>query len=249
MYRTRVVQPDEGEVAAGVHRLGSRRVNWYVVEDEGRFTVVDAGLPAHFDQLTAFLEAQGADMEAVEALVLTHGHVDHLGFAERLRGAGVPVYAHEGDDGLLSSGGGSLPEFFLRNCYRPSVAAYLFEAVRSGARDVAPVADYYPVTDGEVLPVPGSPLLLHVPGHTPGQCALWLPGRDALLVGDAVVTWDVRTGRRTDPVLPPVLADDRRAFESLSRFADFGQVTLLSGHGDPWRGSASEAVQLAWTGG
>lgn len=249
MNRISVATVMEGEVAPGVHRLGSRRINWYVVEEEGWFTVVDAGLPGHFDQLTAFLDARGADIDRVEALVLTHGHVDHIGFAARLGDAGVPVYAHEADDELLASGGGPLPGFFLRNLYRPSVVAHLLEAVRSGAREVSPVTGYYPVADGEMLPIPGSPLLFHLPGHTPGQCALWLPDRRVLLVGDAVVTWDVRTGRGTTPSLPHVLADGRRAFESLSRLAEFGPVTLLPGHGDPWRGEASKAVQLAWTGG
>ena len=239
--------PSVGEVAPGVHRLGSRRVNWYVVEADGRFTVVDAGLPAHYEQLPAFLDERGATLEDVGALVLTHGHADHLGFAERLRQAGVPVYAHPGDDHLFASGGGPLPRFFVRNCYRPSVAAYLLEAVRGGGRDVPPVAEYHPVVDGETLPVPGAPRVVHVPGHSPGQCALWFPASETLLAGDSVVTWDVRTGRSRGPMLPPVLEDGRRAFESLSRFDRFGVVTLLSGHGDPWRGAASEAVQRAWT--
>ena len=249
MSFTRTPAPTEGEVEPGVHRLGSRRVNWYVLEDEGRYTVVDAGLPTHYGQLLEFLESRGTGLDAVEALVLTHGHVDHVGFAERLRQEGVPVYAHEGDDELLRNGGGPLPGFFVRNVYRPSVAAYLLEAVRSGAREVSPVESFFAGADGERLTVPGRPEVMHVPGHSAGQCALWLPDRETLLVGDAVVTWDVRSGRATDPILPAVLADGRGAFESLSRFESLGSVTLLSGHGDPWRGEASDAVQLAWTGG
>jgi glyoxylase-like metal-dependent hydrolase (beta-lactamase superfamily II) len=243
------VAATEGEVAPGVHRLGSDRVNWYVLEAGGRFTVVDAGLPAHYEQLPALLESRGATLDDVAALVLTHGHTDHVGFAERLRREGVPVYAHEGDDELLATGGGDLPRFFLRNLYRPSVAGYLLEAVRGGGRDVPPVEQYLPVADGETLSIPGSPEVVHVPGHSPGQCALWLRERETLLVGDSVVTWDVRTGRKGAPMLPAVLADGRQAFESLSRFESLGPVTLLSGHGDPWRGEASEAVQLAWTSG
>jgi glyoxylase-like metal-dependent hydrolase (beta-lactamase superfamily II) len=238
-----------GEVERGVHRLGSGRVNWYVLEERGAYTVVDAGLPTHYEQLTDFLAARGATLEDVAALVLTHGHTDHVGFAERLRREGVPVNAHEGDDDLLATGGGDLPPFFIRNLYRPSVAGYLLEAVRSGGRDVPPVEQYLPVADGETLAVPGSPEVVHVPGHSPGQCALWLQERETLLVGDSVVTWDVRTGRTGVPMLPAVLADGRQAFESLSRFESLGPVTLLSGHGDPWRGDASEAVQLAWTAG
>ena len=55
-------------VADGVVRLGTELVNWYLVEDEGRVTIVDAGAPKYRPQLDrglAFLGRQPADVAAV----------------------------------------------------------------------------------------------------------------------------------------------------------------------------------------
>jgi glyoxylase-like metal-dependent hydrolase (beta-lactamase superfamily II) len=59
-------------VLPGIHRLGSELVNWYLVEDEGRLTAVDAGLPGFRRQLEAYLESLGRRLGDVEAVVLTH---------------------------------------------------------------------------------------------------------------------------------------------------------------------------------
>ena len=89
------------EVAPGVYRFGSRRVNWYVVEGEDGLAVVDAGVPGHWEQLVSGVAELGYGLEDVEALVLTHAHPDHVGFAERLREeADVPVYVHEADGAM-----------------------------------------------------------------------------------------------------------------------------------------------------
>src|SRR3954454_827314 len=84
-------------IADGVQRLGSELVNFYVVEEDGRFTLVDAGLPKFYDQVP---EAVG-DLGKIEAIVLTHAHGDHVGCAERLRtGANIPVHVHTADEDL-----------------------------------------------------------------------------------------------------------------------------------------------------
>lgn len=51
---------EQREVAPGVYRFGSRRLNWYVVEGDDGLTVVEAGVPGLWSQLTAGLEALGS---------------------------------------------------------------------------------------------------------------------------------------------------------------------------------------------
>ncbi|MDQ4026072.1 MAG: MBL fold metallo-hydrolase, partial [Actinomycetota bacterium] len=83
------------EVAERVRRLGTRWVNWYVVEDGAGLTVVDAGLPQYWDQLPAALAEMGRRLSDVQAVVLTHNDLDHLGCAERVRaGSGGRAYKH-----------------------------------------------------------------------------------------------------------------------------------------------------------
>ena len=86
------------EVAPGVHRVEDAYTNWYLVEDGGRLTVVDAGVPTSWDSFTSALGTLGRSTGDVQAVVLTHAHFDHIGFAERARSElGVPIRVHERD--------------------------------------------------------------------------------------------------------------------------------------------------------
>ena len=87
------------DVAPGAHMITDAYVNWFIVEgDEGRLTIVDAGHPRSWDSLHEALGTLGRRPDDVAAIVLTHGHFDHVGFAERARRElGVPVWAPEGE--------------------------------------------------------------------------------------------------------------------------------------------------------
>ena len=85
------------QLAPSLRRVGSDLVNVYLIEDERGVTVIDAGLAGQWDEFTGELAEMGRSLEDVRGLILTHGDTDHLGFAERLREHGVPVYAHEAD--------------------------------------------------------------------------------------------------------------------------------------------------------
>ena len=86
------------EVANGIHRQTLGVANWYLVEDGGRLTVVDAGTPADWETLHLALGTIGRKLEDVDAVLLTHAHSDHTGFAERARAeAHTRVLIHEAD--------------------------------------------------------------------------------------------------------------------------------------------------------
>ena len=93
------------------------------------------------------------------------------------------------------------------------------------------------------LDIPGSPRVVHLPGHTPGSAALHVPSRDALFVGDALATLAVTTGD-TGPRIAPFTADRETALGSLARLDGLEAGFVLPGHGEPWTGGVAEAVRL-----
>src|SRR4029078_3311421 len=84
--------------------------------------------------------------------------------------------------------------------------------------------------DGATLDVPGSPRVIHVPGHSEGMSAIHFTSRDAIFVGDAFVTLDVLSAAR-EPRLSPFNADASRAYESLARLDRVDARLVLPGHG------------------
>ena len=84
-------------IAPGVHQVAEPYVNWYIIEDDsGDLTVVDCGLPASWDSLLDSLPKLGRSLSDIKAVVLTHAHFDHVGFAEKLRSIrNIPVWVHE----------------------------------------------------------------------------------------------------------------------------------------------------------
>jgi glyoxylase-like metal-dependent hydrolase (beta-lactamase superfamily II) len=235
------------DVADGVHRIGEHFLNWYLVEEGGRLTVVDAGLPASWRSLLGVLEGIGHAPGDIEALVLTHAHFDHIGFAERARAElGIPVWVHESDVPLTKRPwlymSERSPFAYLGRKTLPIVASF----VRAGAPRVGPIREVRRFGDEGTLDLPGSPRVLFTPGHTLGHVALHLPERDAVITGDALVTHDLYTDIRGPRIVARgATADSERALASLDRLAGTGAGTLLPGHGEPWTGGAEQAVKEA----
>jgi glyoxylase-like metal-dependent hydrolase (beta-lactamase superfamily II) len=237
------------DVAPGIHRVEDCHTNWYLVEEEGRLTIVDAGVPSSWESLQSALAALGRRPQDIEALVLTHAHFDHVGFAERARTTlGIPVHVHETDVPLTRHPWRydherlRTPYFLTQVRALPNVACFL----RNRAFWPSPIGEVRRYREGDVLDVPGRPRVIFTPGHTHGHCSLHLPERDAVILGDALVTLDPYTGR----VGPRIVAraatvDSQRNLGSLTAIAELGAGTLLPGHGEPWRGEFAEAVALA----
>lgn len=71
-----------GVIAPGVIRLGNRFVNWWLITTAEGVVVVDAGLPGHLAHLERCLGDRGLSLQDVDACLLTHADIDHIGVAE-----------------------------------------------------------------------------------------------------------------------------------------------------------------------
>ncbi|MFC9940199.1 MBL fold metallo-hydrolase [Nocardiopsis alba] len=237
------------EIVDGVVLLSHAHVNCYLVEGRDGVTLVDAGLPSMWTTLLGTLRRRGWGSGDVKALVLTHGHFDHVGFASRAHRAwGLPVLIHSGDRRLAAHPYRYTPQRnrFLYPLTHPRSLPLLASMAAAGALGVKGVKAVKALEPGEALPVPGDLTAVHTPGHTDGHCVLHLPERDILLSGDALVTLDPYTGRKGPQIVASAATKDtRRAMESLEAIADTGATMLLPGHGTPWTGGARAAVELA----
>jgi glyoxylase-like metal-dependent hydrolase (beta-lactamase superfamily II) len=236
------------QVAEGVHRLAPGVCNFYLVEDGGRLLLVDAGAPRDWDLLVRALAALGRSPGDLDAVLITHAHSDHTGFAERARtAADAPVWIHQADAAVAKGAkpgknDGRATSYLLRVAFYRTVISL---ARRGGTRTI-PVQEVSTFADGETVEVPGRPRAVHAPGHTPGCAALSLEGRRVLLSGDVLVTWNPLTGRVGPQVMPSAFnRDTPQALRSLDRLDGIPADLLLPGHGEPWTEGTAEAARLA----
>jgi glyoxylase-like metal-dependent hydrolase (beta-lactamase superfamily II) len=223
-------------------------VNFYLIEEAGKLVIVDAGAPRDWDVLTRTVFALGRGLVDIEAVLLTHAHNDHTGFAERARTtADAKVWIHEADADVAKGAkpeknDGKMSAYLLRaECYRT-----VFSLLLRGAGRMIPIKEVSTFADGETLDVPGRPRVVHAPGHTPGCAALLLEGRRVFLTGDALVTRNPLTGRIGPQIMPSAFnRDTPRALLSLGALDRMTADVLLPGHGEPWTEGVARAVQLA----
>lgn len=237
------------EVAEQIHLLEHAKVNCYIVQDAGAVMLVDAGLPAMRKMMLAALAELGHAPQDITALVLTHAHFDHLGFAAWLQAEwGVDVFVHPGDAYIAAH-----PYRYKHEKSRllyplryPRCIPILARMAAAGALGVKGLGRIKMLEPDLAAALPGSPALIPTPGHTDGHCALHFTGRDTVITGDALVTLDPYTGVRGPQIVSAAAtADTRAALESLQALAQTGAAVALPGHGAPFRGGVAAAVEQA----
>lgn len=226
------------KLAPHLYRLGNDIVASYLIDLPEGITLVDAGLPGHWNDLRRTLAELGRPLSDIRGLVLTHGDSDHIGFAERLRSeAGVPVFIHSADAHRVRTG--EKPKTPMGPARIGPMLGFLAYGVRKNALRTRHVSEVVEVEDGQVLPLPGSPVVIGMPGHSPGSIAVHVPGADAVFVGDALTTRHVLTGRvGAQPA--PFTDEPERALASLDRLTGVAASWVLPGHGAPWKGSPAD---------
>lgn len=181
---------------------GPFQTNCYVVANGDRAFVIDPGLGAH-EAVSQMAQEQGLNVEAV---VLTHGHIDHIRDAAAF---GVETFVHPADAFMLLRGEGVSEQ-----------ARQLYDASA-----MPPIDNPTPLEDGQTLTVAGVDLrIVHAPGHSPG-CVM-LVADEVVFSGDVLFRGSIG---RTD--LPD--SDPAQMQESLrGPVCDLDdELQVLPGHG------------------
>jgi glyoxylase-like metal-dependent hydrolase (beta-lactamase superfamily II) len=229
------------ELTPSLHRIGSDVVAAYLVVTPDGVTVIDAGLPGLHAELVAELASVGRTLTDVKGVVLTHGDGDHIGFAERLRREhGVPVFIHAGD--AARAKGGPKPKNAKQRMRLGAMLGFLAYTLRKGGAKTDWLTEVVELQGGETLDLPGSPRIMPMPGHSEGSIAVFVPGVDAVFVGDALTTRHVLTGE-VGPAPAPFTDEPEQALDSLSALVETGATWVLPGHGAPWNGGVAAAVE------
>lgn len=221
--------------------LSGGMTNQYLLKADDGFLLVDTGGTWAFDQFRASLQTVDVPMDAIEYVLLTHHHGDHVGFLTELHDD-VTIIAHESAGPLLRVGenartGGGL---LSRRAY---YAAMILSWYRPEWDLTFPPVD---LRTGDVLVEDGDDLrdigvegtILHVPGHSPDSIALLLDdGR--LFAGDAAANMGPWLGPRYHPIY---IADVPAFYDSWRRILATHAERVYPGHGDPFGADRLEAT-------
>jgi hydroxyacylglutathione hydrolase len=208
MTSSNEVVPGE-PVVDGVGRIPGF-VNSYTFSDGNETYLIDTGFARRAKSIVRAFQVAGTPLASVRKVLLTHHHIDHMGGAAYLRDTTqAPISCHR-DDAPFVDGRVKAPMPLLMR---------LLVRVHP-----APVA--VSLNDGDRI---GPLLVVHAPGHTPGEVVFYHSTRRILFSGDAVVE---RKGQFTLPAARFASSLDQ-AVQSLSRIRELDVEVLLPGHGVP----------------
>ena len=186
----------------------------------------------------------GRSFDDIRAVLLTHAHFDHTGFAERARRAGATVRVHAAGCTPWRAARCPISVKIARPIrLRPALGFLAFmhatassESRRSGRSS--------PSTTAQCSTCPARRESSTCPAIRRGVRHSTFPAHDALFVGDAINTYAVTSGR-VGPQLSPFNDDRAQALDSLRRLEDVPASLVLPGHGVVWRDGVRSAVEAA----
>jgi glyoxylase-like metal-dependent hydrolase (beta-lactamase superfamily II)/predicted ester cyclase len=233
----RLSASDAELVAEGVWVVQGQpgRCNVYLIEDDGGATLFDAGART----MARALASAGAKLGGIRRIVLGHGHTDHRGAAPAL---GAPVFCHaaEVQDAEGSGGFRYWPEG-LSGLPFPHRQAH--RLLHRYAWDGGPVEIAGTVAEGDQI---AGFSVIEIPGHAPGQIALWRQSDRLALSSDCFYTLDM-WGRDSEPHLPfPVYNyDTEQARASMRKLAALEPAAAWPGHAKPLTGDVRSQLERA----
>jgi glyoxylase-like metal-dependent hydrolase (beta-lactamase superfamily II) len=238
------------EAADGVYAVEGSAVNWTLIAEGDALTLVDAGYPGDHDEVLASIGEIGHRLGDLEAVLVTHAHIDHIGSLPRLLEAHpVPVLLSqtEAQHARREHLEQASPADIVRNLWRPRVLPWALHLVRKGAMNdpgVPSATDFgREIGTGDVIEVPGRPVPIATPGHTSGHTVYLLPSARVLLTGDALVTGHPLSSADGPQKLMGFFHHDTEAMDaSLDVIAAVDADVIIPGHGPVYRGTPRDAV-------
>lgn len=193
------------DIKIGRMMLGVCQTNCYFVYREGSSKVIFIDPADYGEQIFKAMKDNGFE---VAAILLTHGHFDHIWGCSRLRQlTSAPVYAYEGEEKVLLSADLN---------------------VSAGAGRACTVKANHLLKDGEEVTIEGMTFkLIATPGHTQGSCCYYFEEANMLISGDTLFEESVG---RTDLPTGSMSTLVRSVKDKLFELPD--DTVVYPGHGD-----------------
>lgn len=216
--------------------MGGALVSAHLLVDREGLTLIDTGLWGVARELRRVVAELGRRPTELRNVVLTHGHLDHVGGAAEIRAwSGARVWVHAADREHVAQrvkyAGAARGCGWLEAAGRMTLKLGTWSRGHGiGAGYRAPEVDGE-LRDGEMLPFWGGLRVWHLPGHTPGHCALVAERAEArglVFCGDlfASYAWSAHAPPRF------LSRDTPQARESLLRLAATRPGSVLPSHYD-----------------
>ncbi|MGV8074514.1 MAG: MBL fold metallo-hydrolase [Syntrophobacteraceae bacterium] len=183
--------------------MSANNCNTFLINGPSR-VLIDPGHLQFFPHIESGLREVGLSTGAIDLIISTHGHPDHVEAVKLFKGTSTLFAMHEGDDRILKVMGRYLNgASFEKDAYIP---------------------DFF-LQEGDLL-IKGMRLqVLHTPGHSPGSICLYWPEKKALFTGDLIFKDGLG---RTDLMG----GDGDLLKQSIKRLSGLDAEWLLPGHGD-----------------
>lgn len=199
-------------------------MNSYLVKTDREYFLVDTGIEKKRGQLEKELMVAGCQPGNLKLIIITHGHLDHVGNATYLRDKyGAEIAMHEGDKDMVESGDMLID---MRGGILIGIVGILMKIL--GLRDYEKFTPDIFLEDNQDLSAYGlDATVIHTPGHSTGSISI-LTAEGDLFCGDI-------SGNTRKPENTSIIEDSEKLDASIEKFRALKISTVYPGHGKPFK--------------
>jgi glyoxylase-like metal-dependent hydrolase (beta-lactamase superfamily II) len=221
------------ELVPGVHHIRLGLFQAYVYEHGDRLTLIDTGLATSAQAILDAVAGLGRAPDDLRQVVVTHCHEDHTGsLADLAERTGADVLAHRLDAPFIR-GEAQAPAPVFTEEEQPFA-----EQVLKLVPPARPAPVDRELVDGDELDLGVPARVVHVPGHTPGSIAVYVPGRKLLFSGDTAAR-----DLQGNVIVGVFNVDGAQTRASFAKLAALDFEVACFGHGAPLDKDASLAFR------